>query len=373
MQDLKRPALSMDWIDLLRVLSAFAVVTLHVSGDVVEQRSESFTWVWWMGNLIDAATRWCVPVFVMVSGALLLKPRTPETAQTFYLKRLRRLCIPIVFWSAFYMSVRASFGKGLTVSEAEWSLLTGNPFHHLWYLYMIFGLYLFTPFFRTFLGSASRSEFGLLVVILLTFSTLTSFWNSFVAAPAIAPFITMFLPFIGYYLCGAYLAEESASGKPIMGLSAIVLVSILASSAGHYFVHLRAPENGYFRDWQSFGVITLSVSLFALFSRQRERLQAASSVAQSVIGLMASASFGIYLIHPFFQTIMARVGFLRAGMHPALAIPVFSIVVFVLSLLATLLISEIPFVKEVVSPRTSLLNLIHKHSAAKALLGRQAS
>lgn len=58
---------------------------------------------WWISNVYDSISRWGVPVFVMVSGALLLDTSKQEGILTFYKKRLSKIFIPIIFWTAFYL------------------------------------------------------------------------------------------------------------------------------------------------------------------------------------------------------------------------------------------------------------------------------
>lgn len=93
----------MIWLDNSRIIAIYAVVFLHVSAGVVIGNDVG-TEYWWVGNVYDSAVRWCVPVFVMISGALLLDPNKQEDLATFYTKRLSRILVPIIFWSAFFLA-----------------------------------------------------------------------------------------------------------------------------------------------------------------------------------------------------------------------------------------------------------------------------
>src|SRR3546814_13654277 len=57
---------------------------------------------WWASNFDDSLTRSCVPVFLMISGVLLLGKQ--ETLAVFFRKRFARILPPLLFWSLFYMS-----------------------------------------------------------------------------------------------------------------------------------------------------------------------------------------------------------------------------------------------------------------------------
>ena len=100
-----------NWVHRAKVLAIFAVVILHVASQVLENTSIFGTYNWWMGNLFDAGTRWSVPVFVMVSGYLLLDPSKQEDFRTFYKKRANKILIPTIFWSIFYLIWAFSIGK----------------------------------------------------------------------------------------------------------------------------------------------------------------------------------------------------------------------------------------------------------------------
>ncbi len=105
----------MVWLNNARISAIFAVVFLHVSASVVVESTVGSGY-WWFGNLYDSAARWCVPVFAMVSGALLLDPHKKEALSTFYMKRLSRILIPILFWSAFFLLW--TFVKGYIKGDA---------------------------------------------------------------------------------------------------------------------------------------------------------------------------------------------------------------------------------------------------------------
>jgi surface polysaccharide O-acyltransferase-like enzyme len=63
-------------LDALRVVASFAVICLHVSASVVISKPDVHGIAWWTGNTVNAFSRWCIPVFVMISGALFFSNRT---------------------------------------------------------------------------------------------------------------------------------------------------------------------------------------------------------------------------------------------------------------------------------------------------------
>ena len=85
------------WLDLLRLIAILMVIAAH-SVDIYnatpqEDSSNSF----W-GGFIGSMMRPCVPLFVMMTGMLLLPVR--QNAGDFYKKRITRVLFPMIIWSA---------------------------------------------------------------------------------------------------------------------------------------------------------------------------------------------------------------------------------------------------------------------------------
>src|SRR5690606_17311617 len=110
-------------LDTARVLAALAVVVLHSAAMVLDIGTvqDSSNWLW--ASVYDAATRWCVPVFVMISGVLLLDPhKKRETLGQYYQRRARRIVPATVFWSLFYLAWASWLYpmQGIQLDAAAW-------------------------------------------------------------------------------------------------------------------------------------------------------------------------------------------------------------------------------------------------------------
>jgi surface polysaccharide O-acyltransferase-like enzyme len=90
--------------DYMRVLATLSVILLHCAGDYLYQfkLGEMDVTRWWICNIYDSSVRWCVPVFVMLSGVLLLRPKKVESIPDFLKKRMMRVFIPFLFLG-FYL------------------------------------------------------------------------------------------------------------------------------------------------------------------------------------------------------------------------------------------------------------------------------
>ena len=128
----------------LRVTAIVAVIFIHVAGlSFIKGDLTGFTRG--VAALMTYATKWAVPVFVMVSGALVLSPPADRSPLAFYRTRLARIGIPLVVWHVVYAVLLE-----LTSSSFDWRLavsllLKGELYTALYFFWLILGLYLVTP------------------------------------------------------------------------------------------------------------------------------------------------------------------------------------------------------------------------------------
>lgn len=145
------------WLDFLRVTACFLVMTVHATepfylggdGTLVLSAADAF-WV----SLFEGIARCCVPLFVIASGYLQL-PLKYDT-WTFFRRRFVRVVVPMVLWTLVYALV-----YGSPVANIKGLLLNFNyAAGHLWFVYMLLGLYLIMPLLSPWLEKVSRRELG---------------------------------------------------------------------------------------------------------------------------------------------------------------------------------------------------------------------
>lgn len=344
---------SIFWLDVLRVFATVAVVFLHVSAEVVTSITDTASFSWWAANLYDSVVRWAVPVFVMISGALLLGHSHQESLAQFYRKRSNRIIIPLVFWTAAYFAFVSHCYGQIELKSALISIALGKPYWHLWYLYMLVGLYIVTPFLRTYVASSSIKERYALIIVIFTFAALNSALNYFVFNNIISDMqtvFTMFVPYVGYYICG-YQFRVIDNAK----ISSILLLFLILECfiAGFLGTGLVANSYGllkglFFYDYFSPAVICLAVCIFLLFSRIFS-LDGSIKIFRGFIEQASPCTMGIYLLHPMV------IGYLRAehnltavSMNPAFSIPIYSLSIFLFCFAVMAAVTRIPLLKRIV-------------------------
>lgn len=330
----------MAWLDNARILAILAVVMLHVAADFVFELKVGDT-EWWIANLYDSAVRWCVPVFVMISGALLLDPTKSESLETFYRKRVSRLLIPLVFWTMVYLGWQVVKGKikhqPETISSLLTDLLNGQPYYHLWFLYMIIGLYIFTPFFRMIVIQATERSLWFLSFAGLTFAAINSLHTKLNGLSE-GLFINWFLLYVPYFFLGFLLRKTTYYPSPKFVLSAFT-ASVCLTAFGFYFLAESAGKTAglYFYDYLSISVIPMSVCVMFMFKKRNLPIWDNKKTK-----LLASLTLGVYLLHPMVLEVLNFAGVGAMAFPAIISIPIVTLVVYLCSLIGAWVLSRLP-------------------------------
>lgn len=253
-------------VDLIRTLAIFGVLLLHASNDLspgLMNQWEIYRWL--TVDVYQCFGRIGVPLFVMLTGALLLQPSKNESLTAFFKKRWTRLGVPFFFWGALYfVYVYFANHQAITANYVINGLLFNGPYLQFWYIYMLAGLYLLTPILRIIIAHADAKIMKYYIVL----------W---VLSASIIPLISYFTPYsvnsgvftvtgwVGYYILGIYLLNVKISRKYLV---AFMLLGIALAAAGTvYMAHnYGGSQTWYFQDYLSPTMILASVMAFLLLN-----------------------------------------------------------------------------------------------------------
>ncbi len=336
------------WVDNAKIIAIFAVVILHIAAAVVTKITNLESFAWWIGNAYDSLTRWCVPVFVMISGALLLDTNKNEPISVFYRKRASGILLPTIFWSIFFLGW--TFLKGL-IKGSPYSfifivkqLLAGRPYYHMWFLYMLICLYLFTPFLRIIIKNTSKKEQIIFVAILFMMSIINKVFNVFYPSSS-KLFINWFLFYLPYFISGHLMIEMRKNPNKVLLILSFTLSAILTALGLFFLSRASGLENGlYFYDYLSITVVPMSLSMLLLLKTITKPIIINSSFTHKLAQLV----LGVYLIHPIFIDIFKHFGIFGLTFNPLIAILSVSFLVFMFSLIIAKLISMIPYLNRII-------------------------
>jgi surface polysaccharide O-acyltransferase-like enzyme len=129
------------YFDWLRIISSFSVVLTHVSASFYKQEMDSYKWK--IAYYYNGLSRFAVPNFFMISGALFLK--ADLSIKKIYNKYIKRIFIHLLIWSVIYSFDKIKLSK-FDLTKAVNIIIDGN--YHLWFLFVTIKLYAIIPFYR---------------------------------------------------------------------------------------------------------------------------------------------------------------------------------------------------------------------------------
>lgn len=344
------------FLDYMRVIACFMVIIVHscefffIDGSNIGIRSlnDGF-WV----SVFDSAFRCSVPLFVLIS-AYLLVPVT-GSIKTFFTKRLTRVVIPFIIWSLLYATLPYLWGDMNKQDVVDSILRLAYNFNdasgHMWFVYMLIGLYLFMPVISPWLqktGKKGLQLFLLLWFISSFFPYIRSFvgdiygecyWNEY-------NMLWYFSGFLGYVALAYYIRhhfEWSNSKKIVVGTVAYLIGYAITGYIWYNRIETSVTLQQLELSWrfctpnvilESFGAFILIETVFSKFKENR------------VISEISNLSYGVYLMHIF---ILGAVYSIFEGMlSTPITIITVGITTFLTCCLMTKLLSYLPYHKYII-------------------------
>ena len=337
------------YFDILRVVAIFAVVAVHISAQHwldVDVSSRA----WFAFNLYCTTGKWSVPIFVMISGALFLGRDT--TIRTILKKNVLRMAGVFVFWSGCYALISLIFRRS-PLFDVFSQFITGH--YHLWFLYMIVGLYLLIPLLRPIVQNETLTRYFLLLALVFTFLLpQLALFCSFVS-PRVSTVITTVIMYtycyfpLGltvYFVGGYYLSRREFSRREEIILYCIGVAGLLFSIFAPV-VHAKAQgaPSGIFYNYNSINVLFTSVPIF-VFAKQHLNFPHIGERAYAILRKLSKYSFGVYLVHPMVIELLQHFGIDTFFCNAFFSVPLLAVFVFAVSTAISALLSRVPIVNK---------------------------
>lgn len=298
------------WLDITRILAIFLMVLLHVSAGYVPLWFEQSFFGWTVSNVFGSLSRICVPLLIMVSGALLLSKVEKVGLWQFYQKRLVRLVKPWLFWSVIFGVINL-----LTGNEADSirRLIVGTVWTGFWLLPVLMGMYLVVPFF-----AKGEKYFGKLFVWIYL---LVGTWV-LISGIHLPLYFEYFVYFVGGKVLADFktssLAKWTGFGVWMIGLFLTTYLTFNLSLANRGFVSTYYGFNSWVVFAMSLGGFLFLAQLKNFFEN---RLSAA---VKKVLANLSEVSFQIYFVHLLFF----RMSFSFTTLPAMIFIPVHTLLIF---------------------------------------------
>jgi len=321
------------YFSFLRAISCIAVIILHIAASEGILYQSTLTEAQTFGNtLLYNLMMWAVPCFVMVSGALLLDPGKEIGLRKIFFVYIRRVLFALILCSVLFRIFDMALDReALTVAGVLQGFLnafTGNGWSHLWYLYLIIGLYLILPFLRIIVKFCTEKE--LMYFLLLGFFVFSVLPLTKLLGVSSGFYVHVNTVYPVYFLLGYVLSRDMITVSNRLSV-VLVIAGTLGISAGTYFGLTGMIQNPtVLTGYSSIFVVILATGVFCLSKHAKGENQAVRKVIFSI----DRCSFGIYLIHMVFIRIVLRYMNLDLFVYPIwISFPLTVFLVFTVSYL----------------------------------------
>lgn len=336
-------------LDLLRVFACYLVIHQHASelyyigdGGSVIKGDNTFTI-----GIITSIARISVPLFVMISGYLLL-PLKSSTSE-FFRKRFTRVLYPFVVWCILY-AFYFMFYRGDTIGQALLNIIHipvnfGVDIGHLWYVYMLIGLYLVIPVISPWLNSCPKKELQWFLLIwglttMLPYIHLAypyvlgeCFWNP-------TPTLYYFNGFIGYLVLGFYIKKYG-----FLSIPNAIVISVIGYAVTAWIFCFRIETSVMVPELElSWGFCTANIAMmtYGIFSIFMHIPTTKESPFSRLIQDISVKSYGIYLAHIMMLNIMYEL-LNHISETTLVSIPLISICTFICMYIIVKILSLLPY------------------------------
>ena len=318
----------------LRAAACLAIVLLHTVFCAVSLFPEEASATQaLLSNIVVNNMMWAVPCFLMVSGALIA------------------LVVFCLLFRALEILVNHEPVNAETLLSGFYKIFSGTSWSHVWYLYLMIGIYLLLPFYHKIASNSTAGELRYLMIVYVIFLSLVPVLKTFGISVGFYICVSTIYPF--YLFCGYALRQGVWRVNRGLGLlflligtAAVVLFTVLKENG-------TVKAAGVFYGYSSIFVILQSVGVFTLFGCAADktgapRKEKSPGVFGKFVLEIDKCSFGIYLIHMIFVRGILK----HTKLHPYGAGSPFVLIgltlgIFLVSFILTWILKKIPGVKKI--------------------------
>lgn len=321
------------YYDFLRAFAIIAVIICHVDfyfGPVALPTEEI------LRTTFHDIGRIGVPIFLMISGALLLNRDYPSLGD-FLKRRFARIIYPFIFWMILITLTNFYFHKPYSYM---WNVFIGNP-SIMWYFWTLIGIYLAIPLINIFIKEYGEKGCEYFLSIWFIFLILNTF-NLYPLFPYFK--LDYFAGFIGYPVLGYYLSTKQFkySNRKMWIIGLIILIVSLA-------VFVYADRTYGFSTltlmYQNIIIAFMGIGMY-VFIEYLDKENKFNSIKNNFIGKAISSisicSYGMFFSHVIVIMFMSKI-----NPHSTLLFPLMFIATIFLSWLLPYIFSKIPSIQRV--------------------------
>ena len=318
------------WLDWMRVAACLMVMVVHATepfylggdGSLILTQTDAF-WA----SFFDSFVRACVPLFIIASSYLQFPLH--YSSEEFFRRRAVRILVPFVLWTVVYALVWGSPVQNFKDLLLNFNYAAG----HLWFVYMLVGVYLLMPLLSPWAERVGRTELRIYLGLWL-FTTVIPLLRDWVFGAPPVVYGVSGLPrqalfplwgeaswnaygvfyylsgFVGYLLLGLYVRKflGTWSWRKTLAVALPCFAAGFALSFGGFLRRVWLTSGGEFpvgglvekavwweTTWcnDTLGVALMAIAWVLLF----RKIQASGGFYRRITLPLSRAGYGMYLSH----------------------------------------------------------------------------
>lgn len=341
------------YADLLKIIACVAVITIHATVPIIYREDISMNG-WMTANFYSSISRWAVPIFVMVSGVFVFN---------FDLKKNLKMSLNTVrvllVWSLIYFVANAMLKDKFYIFKLSFNdlktflnhLLNGSISPHLWYLYMLIGLYIVNIFIKKIIDNSSKKELLFLISILfinsIVIPTISNFKILFIYKTFVSKlYLNTFSCYSMYLLLGYYINKHNIKKIYRMVFYFLSVFNLfLTYHLTKYFSLIDGKLNVAFYRNSAINIFFVSLGLF-LFFRNIVSDKINNKISKYSYYIV-NKTFGIYLVHQLVLNVLSKLGINLKMFNVRYSTLIVVLICFGISFILTVLIEKNKILRKV--------------------------
>ena len=333
------------YYDVLNILACIAVIFLHCNGAVHEF---SNTRLWKESLVIEVLCYFAVPIFVMISGATLLKYKERYTTKQYFIKRIEKVVIPWVIWS---LIVYIAKNQNFNIINFAQSFIYGKIETIYWFFPLIIYLYCIIPVLSILTDKEEYRKtmwyiVGFIFIFQSVLQPVLKMLN--IMYPSILNNALGQNSYIMYILLGYLLSTTKLNKNQKI---VIYLLAIEALLTRYVYTLFASMSTGVLNQdswgYTTFTAVFPTIALFVFIKDlDWEKIFEKFKIDTKIVEKLASCSFGVYLMHMIIQKIIVKIFDINTSMYFYRLI--FPILAYIICVAIVLIIKKIPIVKKIV-------------------------
>ena len=336
------------YMDFLKFISCLGVVIFHVASETwYSYEYFKIDNLWIIDNTYKGLLYSTLPVFVMITGANILDREI--SIRKIYAKYIPRVLFFLLVWGEIYYAFQYRVFNLNSIFKCLENILCGKAYTHLWYLYMLLGLYLITPVVSIVCRNANKSQMQYLMVLLFVFAFVARYLEAvFPSVVELKDALYLSFPnFLLFYIGGFYCKKYSISKsqKIVLYISTAIILGALIIYSNYESLIRNVPV-------ETIGVLHLGNCLLSFSSfviaKDMSKIIEDCRFITIINNFINPLNFGIYLIHFIVIKVLAENGIDGHFINPIFGIPILGLFVFLFCSLVVFVLSKIPILKKLI-------------------------